>query len=132
MKLKDRYKIINHAKRYYSETFNQNYEFKKLSKKALYKLLEENKHSTVTEHCYCCYGLYQSCWCEPFFEGNWGMTQERVDEVIKYIIDKTAKICRRDSRILYCEDEQEVHVIIIARDVMSEDYLIRFTNGGPI
>lgn len=128
MKLKDRYKIINHAKRYYSETFNQNYEFKKLSKKALYKLLEENKHSTVTKQYYCCYGLYKSCWCEPFFEGSWCMTQKQVDEVIKYIIDETAKICRRDSRILYCEDEQGVHVIIIARDVMSEDYLIRFTN----
>ena len=128
MKVKERYKVINHAKRYYSEAFNRNYEFKKLSKRALYKLLEENKHSTMTEHSYCCYGLYQCCWQEPYFEGNWGMSQKTVNEIIKDVIDRTTKICRKDNRILYYEDGIGVHMIIIARDVMSNDYLITFTN----
>lgn len=128
MKLKERYKVLNYAKKQYFEAFNRNYEFKKLSKKALYKLLQENKHSTMTEWSYCCYGLYRCCWQDPFAEGIWDMSQERVDEIIKDIIDRTAKICRKDNRILYCEDEVGVHVVIVARDVMSTDYLITFTN----
>lgn len=128
MKRRDRYKLLNRAKKDYSEIFKCNYEFKKLSKKALYKLLQENKHSAMCEWSYCCYGLYKCCWQELIEEGNWGLTQKQVDEDIKYAIDETAKICRRDSRILYCKDEYGVHVIIIARDVMSTDYLIVFTD----
>lgn len=33
MKKQERYKLLNHAKKDYSERFNRNYEFKKLSKK---------------------------------------------------------------------------------------------------
>ncbi len=51
------------------------------------------------------------------FEGNWDMSQERVDDVIRYVIDKTAKICRKDSRILYCKDNNEINIVIVARDV---------------
>ena len=56
------------------------------------------------------------------------MTQQDVDRAIKYAINKTAKICRRDSRILYYEGEFGVDVIIIARDVIGLDYLIVFKN----
>ena len=128
MKTKERYKLLNYAKEDYSNIFDHKYEFKKLSKKALYKLLRENKHSCMCEWSYCCYGLYQNCWQEPIEEGIWGMTQEDVNKAIKSVIDDTAKICRRDSRILYYENNFGIHVIIIARDIMSEDYLITFTD----
>ena len=128
MKIKERYKLLNHAKKYYTNIFGHKYEFKKLSKKALYKLLRENKHSFMYEWYYCCYGLYQNCWQEPIEEGVWGMTQQDVDRAIKYAIDKTAKICRKDSRILYYEGEFGVDIIIIARDVLGLDYLIVFKN----
>lgn len=129
MKTKERYKLLNYAKEDYSNIFGHKYEFKKLSKKALYKLLRENKHSCMCEWSYCCYGLYQNCWQEPIEEGIWGMTQKDVDKDIKSVIDDTAKICKRDSRILYYENKFGIHVIIIARDVMSEDYLITFRNN---
>ena len=119
MKKQERYKLLNYAKRDYSEKFKRNYEFKKLSKKDLYELLKQNKHSSMCEWSYCCYGLYQNCWQD---------TQKEVDDIIKDIIDSTAKICRRDSRILYYENEHGIHVVIIARDVYSTDYLIYFTN----
>lgn len=128
MKKKDRYKLLNYAKKDYSEIFNRNYEFKKMSKKQLYKLLEQNRHSSMCEWSYCCYGLYQNCWQEVVQEGCWQDTQEEVDRIIKSTIDFTAKICRKDSRILYCEDEHGVHVVIVARDVTADDYLICFTN----
>ena len=92
------------------------------------KLLKQYKHSCMAEWSYCCYGLYQNCWQEPYFEGNWDMSQERVDDVIRYVIDKTAKICRKDSRILYCKDNNEINIVIVARDVCKNDYLITFTN----
>ena len=128
MKIKDKYKLLNYAKKQYSEIFNCNYEFKNLSKKALYKLLKENKHSSICEWSYCCYGLYENCWQDPYAEGIWDMSQEQVNKIIKGIIDETAKICRRHSRILYCENKDTIDIIIVARDVMSTDYLITFTN----
>lgn len=128
MKKQEKYKLLNYAKEDYSEKFRRNYEFKRLSKRALHKLLRQNKHSSMCEWSYCCYGLYQNCWQEPVKEGIWRMTQERVNRSIKYIIDSTSKICRRDNRILYCEDEYGIHVVIIARDVDACDYLICFTN----
>ena len=45
------------------------------------------------------------------------MTQKDVDRAIKSVIDNTAKICKRDSRILYYENKFGIHVIIIARGV---------------
>lgn len=128
MKKQDRYKLFNYVKKDYSEIFGKNYEFKKLSKRALYKLLQQNKHSSMCEWDYCCFGLYQNCWVEPVEAGCWQNTQKEVDDIIKYTIDSTAKICRKDSRILYCQDEHGIHVIIIARDVCKTDYLITFTN----
>lgn len=127
MKRKEKYKLLNHAKKKYSEIFRRNYRFEKLSKKALYRLLQENKSSGVCIWHYCCEGLYHNCWQDPYEEGIWDMTQEQVDDIIKDMIDRTAKICRRDSRILYHECENRIDVIIVARDIMRKDYLITFT-----
>ena len=101
MKRQEKYKLLNHAKKEYSKLFNRDYQFKYLSKKALYDLLRQYKDSEMCEWYYCCYGLYENCWQEPIHEDAWSYTQESVDEYIKEIIDDTAKICRRDSRILY-------------------------------
>lgn len=128
MKRKDRYKLLEYAKKDYSEIFECDMEFKKISKKDLYELLKQNKHSVMCEWSYCCYGLYQNCWQDPIEEGIWDMTQEQVDKVIKSTIDDTAKICRKDNRILYYEGEDYIDVFIVARDVMKADYLITFMN----
>ena len=128
MKKKDKYKLFQYAKEQYSKDFKCNYEFKYLSKKALLKLLKEHNDSSMCEWDYCCYGLYQNCWQEPYFEGNWGMSQEKVNEIIKETIKKTAKICKRDNRILYCEVDDVINIVIIARDVMYCDFLIAFDN----
>ena len=128
MKLQKRYELLDYAKNEYSRIFKSDYQFKKLSKRALLKLLEDNKHSAMSEWWYCCEGLYHNCWQELIEEGCWHATQKEVDDAIKDAITSTAKICRKDNRILYYEDEHAVHVIIIARDVLECDYLICFTN----
>lgn len=128
MKKRDRYKLLNYAKKQYSETFKTDYQFKHLSKKDLYNLLKEYKHSTMCEWHYCCYGLYQNCWQDPYEEGIWYYIQEDVNKIIKKTIDDTAKACKKDNRILYCELEDRVDVVIVTRDIYSRDYLITFTN----
>lgn len=128
MKRRDRYSLLIHAKRDYSDKFRCDYQFKSLSKRHLYKLLKDNKHSTMCEWWYCCHGLYSNCWQEPFEAGCWHDTQKEVDDAIRGAIDCTAKICRKDNRILYCQDEYGTHVIIISRDVLKCDFLICFTN----
>lgn len=124
MKIQERYGLLNYAKNEYYRIFKSDYQFKKLSKRALLKLLEDNKHSAMCEWWYCCEGLYHNCWQEPIEEGCWSATQKEVDNTIRETITSTAKICRKDNRILYHEDEHGVHVIIVARDVLECDYLI--------
>lgn len=128
MKKQERYKILNYARNQYNDSFTQQYEFKNLSKKCLHNILKKYKHSVMVEWSYCCNGLYQNCWQELFEEGNWGMTQNDVDMAIKNTINDTAKHCRKDKRILYCEGKDGVHVVIVMRDIHEMDYLIYFTN----
>lgn len=130
MKKKDKYKIINYAINEYGEKFNCVYKRANISPKQVKELLKKYKHSIMCEWSYCCYGLYQNCWQEPFFEGNWGMTQKRVDEIIYNTVHKLFKHCKRDNRVgLFVEDDA-VHMVIVARDLprYRGDYLITFTN----
>ena len=61
------------------------------------------------------------------------MSQKEVDDTIMYVVYEMAKECRRDSRIVYYEDDIGVHVIIIGRDSkFSTDFLITFTNRDDI
>lgn len=130
MKRKERYKVLNYAKKQYGEEFALDLQFKHLSKRELYALLKKYTHSFMFERSYCCRGLYQCCWQECIGEGNWGLTQEDVNEDIKRVIDETVKACRKDSRILYRKslNGREIDAIIVMRDVCAMDWLITFTS----
>lgn len=58
------------------------------------------------------------------------MSQKEIDEIIYNTFKFLSKQCRKDSRIVYCEKDGEINVIIIARDLnkIKADYLICFTN----
>jgi hypothetical protein len=130
MKKKDKYKLINCAINEYGNIFKHDYERTNISHKYLKELLKKYRHSGMAEWSYCCYGLYQNCWQEPYFEGNWGMTQKRVDEIIYNTVHGLLKRCKRDNRVgLYVEDDA-IHMVIVARDLpkYAADYLITFTN----
>lgn len=130
MRKKDKYKLIKHAIKEYSETFNIEYVPSSISKNRLLELLYKSKKSYMAEWSYCCNGLYSCCWQEPFLAGNWGMTQEKVNEIIEMTIKETTKACRRDKRIALCENDGNIHVLIVARDLPSirRDYLICITD----
>ena len=129
MKKKDKYKIINYAINEYSNIFNRSYKRTNISQSYVEELLKMYKHSVMCEWSYCCYGLYQNCWQEPFEEGIWGITQNRVEEIIFNTVCKLSKHCKRDNRVgLYLEDNA-VHMVIVARDLpgFRADYLFTFT-----
>ena len=128
MKKQERYKLLHIAKDQYSKTFNLDYQFKCLTRKELHNLLNQHTHSSMCEWDYCCYGLYQNCWQDPYAEGMWDMTQEEVDKFIANIIDDYARHYRKDSRILCCESDNAVHVILVMRDICTTDFLITFTD----
>ena len=130
MKKKDKYKIINYAINEYSNIFKREYKRINISRKQVKDLLKKYKHSGMAEWSYCCYGLYQNCWQDPFEEGIWNLTQKRVDEIIYDTVCELSKHYKRDNRVgLYIEDNA-VHMVIIARDlpIFKRDYLITFTN----
>lgn len=130
MKKKDKYKIINYAINQYNAEFRgAKYERKNISFKELLRLLDQYKHSCVCEWYYCCYGMYQNCWQEPIFDGNWGWTQKSVDYYIRMLLKDLKRQIKRDKRIAMYQSEFGVEVVIIARDLPeSADYLITFTN----
>ena len=134
MKKKDKYELISLAIKDYSERFNENYQRVNLSQKQLMTLLRQNKHSTMCEWDYCCYGLYRNCWQDLYADGVWDLSQEQVDKIIASIIKDSAKACRRDSRIAMCKDENSIGVVIVLRDLPEHrcDYLITFTNEEGI
>lgn len=130
MKKKDKYKIINYAKNKYSKFLECDFEFKYISLNKVKELLSTYKHPNMCEWLYCCNGLYESCWQDPFVEGIWGMSQEQVNKIIYNIFKDLSKQCRREPRIIYCKKDGDIQVVIIARDLnpFKADYLISFTN----
>lgn len=132
MKRKDRYKLLSFVRKQYSDLFEEDYQYVRLSTKELLELLESYDHSSMYEFSYCCYGLYQNCWQDPIEEGVWGLSQAKVNEAIKNTIIETRKMRRKDSRVLYCKSEKYVDVIIVARDIEKMDYLIRFINEKDV
>ena len=128
MKRKDKQKIINYAVNDYNKKFNFNYKPTYKSKKYIKSLLKEYTHSSMCEWSYCCYGLYKNCWQEPFFEGNWGMTQKTVDNIILSVLTSDLlKKCRTENRMFYYEENDKIHILIVARDLHSDDYLLTFS-----
>lgn len=129
MKKKDKQKLINYAIDEYSKIFGRDYKPIYITKKKVKQLLKEYSCSTMCEWSYCCYGLYRNCWQEPFFKGNWGMTQKTVNDIILGVLDeKLMKKCRTDGRMFSYEEDGVIHVLIIARDLTKDDYLITFSN----
>lgn len=129
MKKKERYKILNYAKKQYSEEFKIDYQFKRISKSTLLFLLEEYYNaSEMCEWSYCCYGMYTCCWQDLTADGVWNMTQEDVNKSIAATIKNCMKYCKKDNRILYAEREDCVEIVLVMRDIMAADYLITFKN----
>ena len=130
MKIKDKYKVLNYAYDDYNRTFNHNYQRRKFSKRLLLDLLKENKHSSMCEWSYCCYGLYRNCWADPYEEGVWNLTQKDVDKILYDTICELSRSCKRDNRLGIYKEKDITHVVVIARDLPRHcrDYLFTFTN----
>lgn len=97
-------------------------------KNKLLKLLKEHDYNSMCEWSYCCYGMYTCCWQELTADGVWEMTQGNVNKSIAATIKDCMKYCKKDSRILYAEQEDCIEIVLVMRDIMAVDYLITFKN----
>lgn len=128
MKKKDKLNLIRYAVNDYNKKFNLDLKPVYKSKRSIEYLLKEYPHSAMCIWSYCCYGLYQNCWQDPIEEGIWDMTQERVNKAILSVFTPNLlRKCRRVNRMFWCEKDGYIHMVIVARDLWREDYLITFS-----
>lgn len=128
MKRSEKCKLINYAIKDYNKKFNLNYKSIYKSKKVIQSLLKEYTCSSMRFWFYCCEGLYKNCWQEPIEEGIWGMTQEEVNKMIIDIMSsKLLRKCRNENRMFYCEKDDVIELLIVARDLEKCDYFITFS-----
>ena len=66
-------------------------------------------------------------WQEPYFEGNWGMTQRIVDSFGRYFINKIRKYPKSiKDRLYVSEEKNEIQIYFYGRDVWEKDYWFTF------
>lgn len=66
-------------------------------------------------------------WQEPYFEGNWGMTQRKVDSFGRYFINKIRKYPKSiKDRLYVSEEKNEIQIYFYGRDVCEKDYWFTF------
>lgn len=66
-------------------------------------------------------------WQEPYFEGNWGMTQRKVDSFGIYFINKIRKYPKSiKDRLYVSEEKNEIQIYFYGRDVWEKDYWFTF------
>lgn len=64
---------------------------------------------------------------EPYFEGNCGMTQRKVDSFGRYFINKIRKYPKSiKDRLYVSEEKNEIQIYFYGRDVWEKDYWFTF------
>ena len=123
MKKKKRYELIKYAVKEYENIFSEKLKLFTGSKEELYLLLDKYKNISITEWYYCCRGPYINCWQDLYAEGEWGLSQNGVNNKFIKIINR---IYEKNSPRFWINDNM---LVIIARDIREElcDYLIELT-----
>lgn len=67
-------------------------------------------------------------WIEPYYKGNWGMTQQRVDDIARDILKKDIKKANvpLKDRLFYAEKDGDIRIYFYGRDIMMCDYWFIF------
>lgn len=66
-------------------------------------------------------------WQEPFFKGNWGYTQEYVDDLAKDKLKEIQKMSiKRNGRIYWTETDDQIRIYFYSRDFEEADYWFIF------
>lgn len=56
-------------------------------------------------------------WVEPYFKGNWGMSQETVDNVARETLKKEIKKVPLKDRLYYAEKDDQIRIYFYGRDL---------------
>ncbi len=67
-------------------------------------------------------------WQEPYFEGNWGMTQKYVDGLAKYLLKKEIRNFKNLKERLFIRiNKEDVVIYFYGRDIIEHDYWFIFS-----
>lgn len=73
------------------------------------------------------YRIQKLTWQEPYFKGNWGISQKSVDGISRCFIEDFKKIpVKKDGRVFMARENDRLDIYIYARDVMKVDYWFIF------
>lgn len=70
-------------------------------------------------------------WQEPFFDGNWGMTQKRVNNIAKGTLEDIRKCnVSKKERLYITENADEIRIYFYGRDFWKKDFWFIFKRKG--
>jgi hypothetical protein len=62
-------------------------------------------------------------WQEPYFKGNWGMSQEYVNNMSKSTLKEFRKLSiSKKDRIYFAKKDDEIRIYLYGRDVIYKDW----------
>lgn len=66
-------------------------------------------------------------WQEPYFKGNWGMTQKYVDDLGKYTLKKIRNFPKSiKNRLFVTQKDDQIRIYFYGRDLLKVDYWFIF------
>lgn len=66
-------------------------------------------------------------WQEPYFKGNWEMSQKYVDDMSRDTLKQFKKLwASKKGRIYYAKKDDEVRIYLYGRDILFEDWWFIF------
>lgn len=60
-------------------------------------------------------------WQEPYFKGNWGMTQLKVDRIAKNTLKEFKRYNNQKDRVYISIKKDEIRIFLYSRDIVGKD-----------
>lgn len=103
-----------------SKTFSENPHTREELREAYLKVTQMYKDFEETR-------LKCLTWQEPYFEGNWGMTQHYVDTLAKKILKQIKKSnINKSERFYWSKEDEYIKIYFYGRDYSQSDYWFIF------
>lgn len=117
MKKKLRQALVSYFVNDYNTQLELRYKLMDISIERFQQMMVEAERVSICYYNYCCRGMYHCCWFDEYTHQIWGLTEDRVRELVLSVFKEHAEEFNRNERIACCEDEYGIHIVMVARDV---------------